>query len=298
MTSGESPAVARRRVRLALRAAREERGLTQGDVAKALDWSLSKIQRIESGEVSISTTDLRAILAFLQITEQGTVDQLMDDARTSRRQRWFTDPKLRKFLTAGTRQLLQFESEASAIRSFAPTLVPGMLQTAEYARWAIRSIVEVLPPDEAEARHEVRMKRRGQVVDRDDPPDYFLVLDESVLHREVGGAEVTAEQLYVLLEVSRMPSVRVRVIPFAQAATVALLGPFTILELGEDEDAVLYRETFDDDEINQNHDEIQHHRTIFDALWARSLGEEASQRLINARAATILSSLDIKTFPG
>ncbi len=292
MTLGESPAVARRRVRLALRRAREEKGLTQGEVASALDWSLSKVQRIEGGEVSVSSTDLRALLVYFEITDTDTVTQLMDEARTSRRQRWFTDARYREFLTPGTRQLLQFESEATAIRSYVPTLVPGLLQTEEFARAALET--GFLDKETARVRLEVRLKRRHQVLERQPPPDYLLLLDESVLHREIGGTGVAAEQLREVLRVARQPSVHVRVVPFAGAANVALLGPFTIFDLSEDEgeDAVLYREVYDHDEVVQDPAEVHRHRVIFEDFWARSMNEAASARLLEARAATMLSSLD------
>jgi transcriptional regulator with XRE-family HTH domain len=298
MTLGESPAVARRRVRLALRGAREERGLTQGQVAKALDWSLSKVQRIESGEVSVSTTDLRALLAYFEIRDPETVAQLMDDSRTSRRQRWFTDPQFREHLTSATLQLLQFESEATAIRTFAPSIIPGILQTPNYARPAIRSGGATLSAETVKVRHEVRMRRRTQVFDRRDSPDYWLILDESVLMREIGGPQAAAEQLQVLHEFAGKRRVNIRVLPFVQTEAIAQLGPFSLFTLEQDEDAVLYRETYDDDQISQVVAEVRHHRAVFDDLWKKSLSEAASERLILARAASVLSALDKQAFLG
>lgn len=292
MSVGDSPAVARRRVSVALRTARQERKLTQGQVARELDWSLSKVQRIETGDVSVSTTDLRSLLEYLGITDDDVVKQLMESARVSRRQRWFTEPKYRQHLTPATRQLLQFESEAVAIRMFHPTVVPGLLQVAPYALATLRSRTNLLSELTQDVRYEVRMRRREQVLFRDDPPQYLLILDESVLWREVGGAEVTADQFADLLRVSRQPHVRVRVIPFREGASVAFVGPFTVLELPSETDAVLYTESYDHDEIIQKPDEIRMHRSIFEDLWSRSLDEMASERLILARTATILSSLD------
>jgi Domain of unknown function (DUF5753) len=88
--------------------------------------------------------------------------------------------------------------------------------------------------------------------------------------------------------------VHVRVVPFAGAANVALLGPFTVFDLGEDEDedAILYREVYDHDEVVQDPVEVHRHRVIFEDFWARSMNEAASARLLEARAATMLSSLD------
>src|SRR5436853_5521548 len=111
MPSGELPAVARRRVRLALRHAREQRGLTQGQVAEAMEWSLSKVMRIESGEVTIAPNDLRPLLAYLSISHKPTVEAMVEDARTSRRRRqtWWDEPEYREHLTPALRLLSQFE---------------------------------------------------------------------------------------------------------------------------------------------------------------------------------------------
>jgi transcriptional regulator with XRE-family HTH domain len=293
MVSGDPPAVARRRVRLALRGAREAKGLTQGQVAAALDWSLSKVNRIESGEVSVSGTDLRAMLAFYGITDPVRVDRLLDDARVSRRQRsWWADPKYREHLTSATMQLLQFESEASALRQFHLTIVPGLFQTPPYANVILRSFAGELSEDAIQVRFEVRMRRRQQVLDKAAPPDLFLILDESVLHREVGGPAVMAEQLRELLRLGQAPNVLIRVVPLAVAAPIALLGPFMILDLGDEEDAILYRETHLSDSVVHTPLKIKEHREIFEQLWERSLDDANSARLIETRATAMLYSLD------
>jgi transcriptional regulator with XRE-family HTH domain len=105
----EPPAVARQRVRRALRKARQATGLVQGDVAQRLNWSQSKVQRIESGAVGVSVTDLRALLGVYGIRDEALIEQLVKDAAISRRQRWSVPAEHREHLTSGLRQLLQFE---------------------------------------------------------------------------------------------------------------------------------------------------------------------------------------------
>src|SRR4051794_6215988 len=122
MTSGESPLMARRRVRLALREAREARGFTQGEIAEAMEWSLSKVIRIENGDVSIAPNDLRPLLAHLEIRDRTTVEALLNDARASRvrkQQFWWQDPGFRGHLTEPMQRLIAFEREAVAVRFFA-----------------------------------------------------------------------------------------------------------------------------------------------------------------------------------
>src|SRR6266545_966104 len=123
---GESPAVARRRVRLALRAARKAKGLTQTQVADAMDWSLSKVMRIESGEVNVSVSDLRVLLPYLDLADSDEAQRLIEDAKIARRERYSVDPLYREHLSPALLQLMQFEQEATEIRYFHPLLVPGL----------------------------------------------------------------------------------------------------------------------------------------------------------------------------
>lgn len=292
MTSGESPAVARRRVRLALRAAREASGLTQGHVADELDWSLSKVNRIEKGDVTVSRTDLLAMLELYGIDDQDQIDDLVVAARTSRLRGWWDEPRFREHLTTPMLQLFQFEGEATAIRYFHPTLIAGALQTREYAEFIMNFWASDLSEADREARLETRLRRRQLLLEREDAPEFLLVLDESVLYREVGGSRVMADQLRALLEAAQRPRVRVRVMGMADAAIMALLGPFSLFDLGDEENAVLYREGVLVDEIVHSRELIRRHRRYFEQMWSLAMSEEASVRLIEAQMATMISRLD------
>ncbi|SDY51537.1 Helix-turn-helix domain-containing protein [Micromonospora pattaloongensis] len=286
---GELPAVARRRVRLALRDAREARGLTRGQVAEALDWSVSKITRIEKGDVTVSTTDLRALLELCGVTDGDRVRRLLADARASRRRGWWDEPGYREHLTPALRQMLQFESEASLIRHFHPTLIAGPLQTRAYAEFIMNFWSSEMPAADRAARLEARLRRGVEVFDQTDPPRYLYVFDESVLWRVVGGPRVMAEQLRHLLDLTARPDIVVRVVPLADAAITGMLGPFTIFDLGDEENAVLYRESLFLDEILHSGAAIERHRGYFDQMWQAALGEEASARLIGARLAALMA---------
>ncbi|WP_051799688.1 helix-turn-helix domain-containing protein [Catenuloplanes japonicus] len=288
MTAQDPPAVARRRVRLALRHARQRQGLTQSQVAEALEWSLSKVQRIESGDVSVSTTDLRAALALLDVRDPRRVDQLVEDAKASRRQRWWTRPEYRDHLTPAMLQLLQFESEATAIRVFQATLVPGILQTADYAGWIQRFWSRAVPEEDMKVRVELRARRREGLFGAPDPPRYLLVLDESVLHRDIGGPSIFADQLEFLLDLIRRQAISVRIVPFPEGAIPAMLGSFTILELGDEEDVFLYRESgWQTDSFGHSIKDIRRWREIYEQVWGRSFAPDISARLIEARMAEL-----------
>jgi transcriptional regulator with XRE-family HTH domain len=286
----ESPAVARRRLRLALRRAREAKGFTQFKVADALEWSLSKVNRIESGEVTVSGTDLRALLTLLEVADPATVERLTTEARVARLRSPWDVAHLREHLTPATHQMLQFESDARSIRSFQPTLVPGLFQTRDYAAAVLDVWSDELSRPAWAARLEVRLQR-AELLHRADPPGYALILDESAVMREVGGPRVMCEQLQQLLELIRDDRVTTRVLPLADAALMVMNGPFIIFDLGDD-DVVIYRERPPADDIVDASHEVERYTRLFQRMWNKSLNEDASRRLIEARAAALLTDLD------
>ncbi|MEU7825874.1 helix-turn-helix transcriptional regulator [Catellatospora sp. NPDC049133] len=295
MASADAPVVARRRLRIVLRGLREAADLTQGDVATALDWSLSKVQRIESGEVTISSTDLRALLDKLDVTDQERVAQLVSDAKVARRRvaGWWDEPGFRSHLTPGTAQLMQFESQATTIRMFASIIIPGVLQTRRHADAVLafwHSDVNALTDQQRAARLEVRLRRHRHVFERPDPPAYLLTIDESALYR-VSGAEVAVEQLQHLLNHIVTGKLSLRILPVGPTGA-ATLGPFTLLELDTEGDAVLYRESWSVDEVVDDPAEVAQHRRIFDELTRRSYSAERSTRVLEARIAAVRAEID------
>jgi transcriptional regulator with XRE-family HTH domain len=288
---GDTPAVARERLRVGLRRARQKTDLTQTEVARQLGVSLSKIQRIEIGEVAVSETDLRALLKLYGVTESDAVTAMAADARLARRERYTTDPEYRKNLTPSLRRLLQFEAAATRIRTYQSVLLPGVLQTPAMARYILDEVGSHLTEDERRVRFEARMRRREDVIESADGPGYYLVLDESVIMRNVGGAALMAEQLDDLAETSSRPNVFVRVVPLAESkgAIIGMLGSFVLMSLSNDDadDAVLYQERSRSDDIDHDPDKIRPYRDAFEDLWKLSLSEDATLRRIRAAAATL-----------
>src|SRR5262249_10672492 len=148
--------------------------------------------------------------------------QLLSDAKVSRRQRWMVDPDYREHLSPATLELMQLETGATAIRYFHPVLIPGLLQTPAYATTIFTSSagwMDIVDESAAKVRMEARLRRRERVLSRPNPPDYLALLDESVLHRVVGGPEVMSEQLHGLLRVIHNGHVWIRILSFATGAT-------------------------------------------------------------------------------
>jgi transcriptional regulator with XRE-family HTH domain len=223
-----SPAL-RRRLRVELRRARTKANLTQKDVAQALDWSPSKVIRIESGQVAISTTDLKALLSEYGVDDGEVVAELVDLAKNSKKQPW---AQYKDVLSPEIQAYFGYESSASIVRHFEPLLVPGLLQTEQYTRVLLAEAFD-FPERKTERLVEARLERQ-ELLTRDDAPKAFFVLDEAVIRRPIGGAEVMQGQLQRLLTLAELPQVSVQIVPFAAGAYEGLQGPFALLEFAEE----------------------------------------------------------------
>ncbi|WP_127503920.1 helix-turn-helix domain-containing protein [Actinoplanes solisilvae] len=299
---GDTPAVARERVRSGLRRARRNTELTQSDVARRLRWSLSKVQRIETGEVAVSETDIRALLQLYGITAASTVAAYAADANLARRERWTTPPEYRKYLTPGLRRLLQFEVVATRVRSYQSLLLPGVLQTPALAEYIIEQAGAQLTAEERRVRLDVRLRRRRDIIERPDGPRYYLVIDESVLLRTVGDDLLMAEQLEDLAKVAAHPHIFLRIVPLdeSEGAIIGTFGNFQLMSLSDEDadDTVLYRERHTSDRIDHDVDEIRSYRDAFESLWMLSLPEDASLRLISYAALGRRVRLDRRPVKG
>jgi transcriptional regulator with XRE-family HTH domain len=293
---GDTPAVARERVRSGLRQARRKTDLTQSGVAKRLGWSLSKVQRIEIGEVAVSETDIRALLDLYGVTADDTVAAFAEDARLARRERWATNPEHRKYLPAGLRRLLQFEVAATQIRSFQSLLIPGVLQIPAMAEHILEEAGGNLSAEERRVRMEVRSSRRKTIIERAEGPDYYLVIDESVIRRTVGGDLMMAEQLEDFAEMATRLRIFIRILPLdvSRGAIIGSVGNFVLMNLSDEdaEDGVLYRERLYEDQIDHDAQVILPYREAFEDLWKLSLPEDASLRLISYVAQGLRVRLD------
>lgn len=252
MPQPETPVTQQRRLRAELKRAREQSGMTQREVAEALDWSPSKVIRIETGAVIISTSDLMALLPHYGITDRKRIDTLVEVARASRKQAWWDEYRPyydQQFLT-----FLGYEASTIRLRAFQALLVPGLLQTKAYSEAVIRAYTDDL---EVISRGvEVRAKRQ-QILDLKSGPELFFVLDEAVLHRWVGGANVMREQLLRLEELDQRPNINIQVVPFTAGAHSGMRGAFTIFEFPfEEEDYALLLEHPDGDVLIQNNPDV------------------------------------------
>jgi transcriptional regulator with XRE-family HTH domain len=220
----------RRRLRVELRRLRSDASLTQREVAKALEWSPSKVIRIESGQVGISVTDLRAIASLYGMAPGADLDSLTELARGGKRQPF---AEYRDVLAPETIRYFGYEASASLIRNMHPLVVPALLQTEDYTR----SILESFGVEAARIDRLVEIRReRQEILEHEESPKLFVVLDEAVLRRSVGGPTVMKHQLEHLVQLDSQPRITVQVVPFEAGAYLGVQGPFTHLEFSEPTD--------------------------------------------------------------
>jgi transcriptional regulator with XRE-family HTH domain len=282
-TENPSPAVQRRRLRTELRRARQKAGLTQDQVSTALEMSLSKIIRVEAGTVGISANDLRALLGLYHVDDPTEVDNLLTLARAGRERPW--QSAYRDVVSPQLLQFIDFEAAALIIRNFQPLMIPGLLQTEEYARLMLGQLTADLSDHRIELLVEVR-KRRQELLDRDDAPMLFFILDEAAAHRLVGGRDTMRRQLIRLIEAAAMPHITVEVVPFSSGPHPGLNGPFVIHEFPDTaDDDVLYQERPQAEQIWRDEPElIAHYRETFEELRRLSLGPEGTLAFLNELA--------------
>jgi hypothetical protein len=176
------------------------------------------------------------------------------------------------------------EADAVAIRDFEPGVFPGLLQTPGYARVLHERAMPRLSPEVIEQRIDERQRRQA-ILTQDEPPRLHAIVDESVLHRVVGGAAIMAEQLDWVIETSRNPAVTIQVLPFTAGAHPALDSTFIVLEFSPPIPAIVYAEGLVGNIYRERPDDVQRYEDIFEYLSDTSMGPEDSMKLITAMRA-------------
>jgi transcriptional regulator with XRE-family HTH domain len=278
MPMDNSPTVRGRRLTRELKRLREAVGITPDQAAQRLDFSKSKLYRIENGRSRVDADDLEDMLDLYDVRSPDR-DALIHLGRESRRRGWWT-----RYKDVFTGSYVALESEAASIRINAH-LVPGFLQTPAYARAVIASNGPWLDSEETERRVVARTARREALLRRVDPPDIHVVLDESVLRREVGGAEVFHEQLAELTMASERQGFTLQVLPFTAGAAPGMEGEFVILTFPDPEDPpVAYAEGMFGDIYLESKEEVDRFETAWTVLATEALNPAETAVLIREAA--------------
>jgi transcriptional regulator with XRE-family HTH domain len=273
-----SPTVHRRRLGSDLRHLREGAGLTIESVAVALECSDSKISRIETGQVSPSPRDIRDMLELYGVS-RDRIESLVAVAREARQKAWWQeyrdDPAV---------PLAGLEAAASSIDTYEALLVPGLLQTREYARAVVRSILPDMTPDEIERTVEFRMRRQA-VLMRKNPPTLHAILDEAAVRRPVGGAATMRKQVLHLIDIGSRPNVTLQMLPFAAGEHAGMNGQLTCFAF---EDSAIPDVVYVEAALSNNYverpEEVAQYRRILDSLGDLALKPVDSAEFLNAIA--------------
>jgi len=266
-----SPTVRRRRLSLELRRLREAAGLTASQAAKQLEWDTSKITRMERNEWKRpNPRDIKDLLDLYKVEDESRREALIELARQSRQKGWWAAHD--DLLSGGT--YIGLETEASVIRTFQLGVVPGLLQTPEYAEALMRGFGT--KEDVIERRVAIRMERQ-QLLDAENPPRLWAIIDEAALVRPVGGPEVMRGQLEHLIAVGRQhDNVHVQVLPFSVGAHAGLAGQFVLLEFPEDP-GVVHVESATDGLYLETAQDLQRYQLLYDHVHASALSVSQSR---------------------
>lgn len=250
-----------------LRYYRTRAGWSQKDLAVRANVSHDVISKIETGERPPAEDFPPRLDAIPELDTRGTLTRLWGNLKKGHRQRaygWFE-------------RWADIEAQATALRSYEPLIVPGLLQTAEYAR-AILSLRPGGPPEDLDAQVSARLARQV-VLER---AQLWCVLDHGVLHRGIGGTEVTRGQLDRLVALADHPRVSIQVIP-GSCGHAGLLGGFVIAEL-DGKPPTVYLETAAEGQVTDSPSVHGHVVLRFDTLRSEALPRAASRDLIQKAA--------------
>ncbi|MFP3986180.1 helix-turn-helix transcriptional regulator [Streptomyces sp. E11-3] len=276
------PAVRRRKLGAELRSLRDRAGLTSGEAALLVGWHQSKVSRIETGRSAAKPADVRLLLDAYDVRDpelRALFEALAgtDGDHAAGHQWWHAYKGL---LPPAYRDFISLESQACQMRTLETSVVPGLLQTPEYARAVTRAAVDGLAEREVDALVEVRLARQ-EVLHGDPPLELSAVLDEAVLRRPVGGYGVMARQLRRLREVARLPQVRLQVVPFAAGAHIGLTGSFVMFSFPNIADLdVVVLDHMTSSLYLERKEDLQAYSEAFNFLQKHALSAEDTQEFI------------------
>lgn len=284
MASDQGPVIQSAILRSELVRLRKAKGMTQEQVAKNLEWSPSKLIRVEGGHSSITKTDLDALLSQYDVTAENERERLQSLNRGAKETGWWE--AYRNDAAATYLNYVGYEMGAAFIRQFPGTVVPGLLQTPQYAEALTAISVE---PVRVAPVVKLRMQRQAELARREPPPRRYFVLDEAVIRRHIGiekdPAIMPSQLLHIVGQAEKDDRVTVRVIPFSKGAHVGLSGPFTLLEFDGGLPDVLYLDT-GREIINMltSDDRVSEYADRFEQLLESALPAEESLEFIRAAA--------------
>jgi transcriptional regulator with XRE-family HTH domain len=275
-----SPSIRRRRLAAELRRLREHAGFTGEEIAVRLGWSTSKISRLERGQSGVKNADLRLLLDLYGLQAPHREDLLALARESMKRTGWIETASFPSWYAA----YIYAEAEATTLWNWEPQIVPGLLQTEGYARAAMQGWISMfaLPPTELDIRVDARM-RRQQILSGEDPLEFSVVIDQSVIRRRFGDNLTMRGQLERLAESSELPNVELRVLPLDGHHPIGT-GSFAYMQFAQVHD-IPFHDIVVVEQLASNYyveetPDTHKYRVAFEQLKADALDREQSRDLI------------------
>ncbi|MCX3285838.1 helix-turn-helix transcriptional regulator [Streptomyces sp. NEAU-H22] len=264
--------VYRRQLATRLRELREASGLTLTEVSEQIEVNQGSLSRIETGERGTTPVLVRALLDCYAVTDTELRDDILDLVRADKEQQ---KPWWRKYSTVLTPTrydgYLALEAGAIGLANYQPLLVPGLLQTEDYARAVIAQMRPDLSADQVDALVKVRMERQESRLSGERPAELRAVLDEAVLHRVIGSPTVMRQQFARLVQAGKQPNVTIQLLPFTLGAHPGLYGPFVILTFPQPTAPLVWLENPNNSVYLESQSDVQNYTDTFDQLRASAL---------------------------
>jgi transcriptional regulator with XRE-family HTH domain len=273
-----SPTVRRRELGALLRKLRTEKGLTVEQAAEQLMFSMSKLSRMETGHGVATRRDIRDLCALYEVTDEAERKRMMNLAVEGRQAGWWQSYDLNQFA-----DYVGLEADAVSVKDYQSILIPGLLQTPDYARAVNEAVIPQPDPERLNEQTEVRLRRQSRLT-QDPPLRFWMVLDEAALHRVIGGPAVMEAQLRHLVELSQLPNVILQVIPFSTGAHPAMDSTFNILDFADTVPSVVYVEGLVGWVYMKRSRDIERYARVFERLCLIALPSNESVELIEKTA--------------
>ncbi|CAG7652971.1 Helix-turn-helix domain-containing protein [Actinacidiphila bryophytorum] len=276
---GGAPTVLRMVLGKRLQDLREQAGISLEEAGRALDVTHATIRRMEKAEVGLKIPYVEKLLVTYGITSPEEISGFLALAREANRPGWWHS--FRDVLPDWFSAFVSLEGEAAVIRAYEPAYVPGLLQTANYARATLRAGLPHAAPEEIDRLLTLRTERQA-LVTRTDAPLLWIVMDETVLRRPIGGRRVMREQMERLMEATELPNVRLQIMPFAAGPHPAMYGPFHIFrfQLNEIPD-IAYAESLVGGVYFDERDDVSAFLEALDRMCAQAAPAQSTKAILD-----------------
>ncbi|WNE99823.1 helix-turn-helix transcriptional regulator [Streptomyces luomodiensis] len=276
--AGGAPTVLRVVLGKRLQDLREKAGLSFEQAGRALDVTHATIRRMEKAEVGLKLPYVEKLLRTYGVTDPEEVEGFLALAREANKAGWWH--RFRDVLPEWFNTFVSLEVEANLIRAYEPHYIPGLLQTEDYARAVLRAGMPHAPETEIERNVALRMERQA-LLTRDNPPMLWVVMDETVVRRPIGGTETMRAQISRLIEEAEAPHIRLQIMPFDAGPHPAMYGPFHIFRFPIPElPDIAYTETLVSGSYFDQRDDVSAFLEALDRMCAQAAPAQTTQAIL------------------